>query len=179
MEVSCSFRSLVGGICGFDKKDRNPNTQIIPLVSCNKNISKHVAALAFRGTENEIDLILCRAGLFNYHAERIRDMTICPHHRAVLGISWTRGSSTRCRVPKILSGHGNGKGSWPKGDRGISKIESRVILCKTGIFVQVGSGKLNELSIMIISAASTASETNISCKNTIFIQVFVENAEKK
>ena len=91
MEVSCSFRSLVGGICGFDKKDRNRNTQIIPLVSCNKNISKHVAALAFRGTENEIDLILCRAGLFNYHAERIRDMTICPHHRAVLGISWTRG----------------------------------------------------------------------------------------
>jgi hypothetical protein len=64
-------------------------------------------------------------------------------------------------------------------DMGISKIESRVILRKTGIFVQVGSGKLNELSIMIISAASTASETNISCKNTIFTQVFVENAEKK
>ena len=30
---------------------------------------------------------------------------------------------------------------WPKGERGLGKKESEVILQKTGLFVQVGSGK--------------------------------------
>ena len=30
---------------------------------------------------------------------------------------------------------------WPKGERGLEKKESEVILHKTGSFVQVGSGK--------------------------------------
>ena len=68
-------------------------------------------------------------------------MKICPNHRAKLGLGWTRGSSKRCRVPERISNHGKGIGMRPKGERGLSKRESEVILRKTGSFVQVGSGK--------------------------------------
>ena len=54
-------------------------------------------------------------------------MTICRHQRAVLGISWTRGGSTRCRVPQAISGHGKSRDTWPKGDRGIWKQDSKII----------------------------------------------------
>ena len=47
-------------------------------------------------------------------------MTICPSHRAKLGLGWTRGSS----------------------DRGIGKRDSQIILKRTGVFLQVGSGEL-------------------------------------
>ena len=59
METCCSFKSLVGSSCGFDAKDRKRQNQIVPLVSCSKDIS---------GSQNEINLILCRA-LFLYKTE--------------------------------------------------------------------------------------------------------------
>ena len=78
--------------------------------------------------------------MFTYK-EGLITMTICPNHRAKLGLGWTRGSSTRCRVPERIYNHGKGKGVWPKGERGLGKRGSEVILRKTGSFVQVGSGK--------------------------------------
>ena len=47
----------------------------------------------------------------------------------------------KVRVPERISNHGKGKGVWPKGERGLGKRESEVILRKTGSFVQVGPGK--------------------------------------
>ena len=67
-------------------------------------------------------------------------MTICPRHRSTLGLSWSRGASTRCRVPESISKHGTGKGGWPKGERGLGKLESAAILQHTGSLVPVGSG---------------------------------------
>ena len=32
----------------------------------------------------------------------------CPTHRSNLGVGWNRGSNSRCRVPKEMSGHGKG-----------------------------------------------------------------------
>ena len=98
MEACWSFKSLVCSSCGFDAKDRKRQNQIVPLVSCSKDIS---------GPQNKIYLILCRAGLFYKTEESIKSMTVCPRHRAILGISWTRG--TRCRVPKPISGHGRSR----------------------------------------------------------------------
>jgi len=31
--------------------------------------------------------------------------------------------------------------SWPKGDRGLKKHESEILLRNTGMFIQAGSGK--------------------------------------
>ncbi|CAB4013275.1 Hypothetical predicted protein [Paramuricea clavata] len=33
----------------------------------------------------------------------IEEITICPNHRSVLGVGWSRGSNTRCRIPKEVS----------------------------------------------------------------------------
>ena len=69
-------------------------------------------------------------------------MTVCPRHRGKLGIGWTRGA-TRCRIPLDLSNHGKGRNkAWPKGDRGLGKHESEVVLRKTGVFVHSGTGKI-------------------------------------
>ena len=44
MEACCSLKSLVGSSCGFDAKDRKLQNQIVLLVSCSKDISKHLGA---------------------------------------------------------------------------------------------------------------------------------------
>ena len=50
--------------------------------------------------ETEVDLILSRAGIFETPKD-IDDFTICPIRRSNLGIGvgWSRGSISRCRVP--------------------------------------------------------------------------------
>ena len=97
MEVCCSFKSIVGGSCGFDRKDRKQETQVIPLLACAKNISSHTTSYGFSGIEDEVDLILSRAAVFRQPVN-ISSMTICPLHRSKLGLGWSRGSNTRCRV---------------------------------------------------------------------------------
>ncbi len=100
----------------------------------------HLSSHSFSEVKDEIDLILSRVAWFDKPTERIESMTICPYHRAVLGISWTKGGSTRCRIPQAISGHGKSLDTWPKGDRGIWKKESKNTLRNTGVFVAPGSG---------------------------------------
>jgi hypothetical protein len=141
MEVCCSFKSIVGGICGSDSRDRKHEVRVVPLTSCRKDIANHLALFSFSGPMNEIDLILCRAAIFNI-PDTLNEMTICPFHRGKLGLGWTSGS-TRCRIPAELSNHGKGsKKVWPKGDRGLGKQGSEVVLEKTGVFIPAGSGKI-------------------------------------
>ena len=88
-------------------------------------------------TQNEVDLILSRADIFETPKD-IDDFTNCPTHRSNLGVGWSRGSS-RCRVPKEVSGHGKGRvKSILKADRGIGKRVSQMELKKSGKFVQSG-----------------------------------------
>ena len=91
MEACCSMKSLVGNSCGFDAKERKRQTQNvrIPFLSCTKNVSKQWSTLSFSRPQNEIDLVLSRAALFDLVEERIKSMTICPRHRATLRISCT------------------------------------------------------------------------------------------
>ena len=95
----------------------------------------------FSDAENEVDMILSRAGIVKTPKD-IDDLTICPTYRSNLGVGWSRGSNSRCRVPKEVFGHGEGRvKSIPKGDRGIGKRVSRIILKVSGKFLQRGSGK--------------------------------------
>ena len=48
---------------------------------------------------DKVDLILSRADIFETPKD-IDDFTNCPTHRSNLGVGWSRGSSSRCRVPK-------------------------------------------------------------------------------
>ena len=107
MEVCCTFKSIVGGVCGSDYRDRKHEVQVVPLRSCTKDIVNHLATWSFSGPVNEIELILSRAAIFKV-PDSLGTMTICPLHRGKLGLGWTRGS-TRCRIPDVLSNHGKGK----------------------------------------------------------------------
>ena len=138
MEIKCSFQRIVGGQCSQDKRSRakEKDSLILPLLSCEKDISTHAHSVGVTDVESEIDLILARASTFTAPYE-ISRMTICPAHRSSLGIGWRRGSQ-RCHVPQTLSSHAHGKSR--KADRGINKALSKTILKRTGIFVPVGSG---------------------------------------
>ena len=141
MDVCCSFKSIAGGNCGFNKRSRKQETVIIPLLACSKRIDDHSTSFGFSGPKNEVDLILSQAAIFSPPIN-IHSMTICPSHRAKLGLGWTRASSTMCRVPSEISNHSKSDKTWPKCDRGIGKRDSQIILKRTGVFLQVGSGKL-------------------------------------
>ena len=119
----------------------DPETVTIPLLACSKRIDGHSTSFGFSGPKNEVDLILSRAAIFSPPLN-IHSMTMCPSHRAKLGLGWTRGSSTTCRVLSEISNHSRSDKTWPKCDRGIGKRDSQIILKRTGLFLQVGSGKL-------------------------------------
>ena len=131
MDVCCSFKSFifVRGSCSNDRRDRTKSTNIVPLLSCDKDISGHTSFLSITDVNSEVDLLLARASIFS-PPDDIQRLTICPFHRSSLGMGWNRGSQT-CRVPRKL----------PKADRGLSEAGSQMIMQLSQIFVPIGSGK--------------------------------------
>ena len=85
--MACTFPLLVGRKCGLDPRSKNQSCQVIPLVSCNKNITCHKKCLKFNGCDTEIELILAKSACFKTPVN-IQEMTICPLHRERLGIGW-------------------------------------------------------------------------------------------
>ena len=125
----------------FDKRSRKQETVTIPLLACSKQIDGHSTSFGFSGPKHEVGLILSQAAIFS-PLVNIHSTTMCPSHRAKLGLGWTRGSSTRCSVPSEISNHSNSDRTWPKCDRRTGKGDSQIILKRTGVSLQVGSGKL-------------------------------------
>ena len=66
MESCCPFKALVGGVCGYDPKDRKRDSEIVPLLSCDKDINRHKSLYKFTGPEDEVELILCRAATTSF-----------------------------------------------------------------------------------------------------------------
>ena len=65
-------------------------------------------------------------------------LQFAPH----IDVGWSRGSSSRCRVPREVSGHCNGRVKpIPKADKRIGKRVSQVVRKMSGKFLQPGSGK--------------------------------------
>ena len=135
--MACTFSLLVGGECGPDSRSKTQSCEIVPLVSCSKKISSHKKLLKFSGCETEVELILARSACFQTPAN-IQEMTICPLHRASLGIGWWR-SIRLCSVPHKLSGHN--EDSKKNAERGCNLSQSKFILEATGEFIPIGSGK--------------------------------------
>ena len=137
MEASCSFKFIVGSACSYNRRDRSILFEVVPLVSCNKDVQGHKSAWCFAGVENESELILARAGIFYMSAKDIKALTICPFHCSELGTGRRRSQNT-CRIPDEIASHGKRKGV--EGDRGVSRAISKVIFQRTGILVPLGSG---------------------------------------
>ena len=141
--VCCSFKSLVGGQCSFDRRDRSQSIEKVPLLSCSEDITRQ-----FQDVKSEVDLILARAAMFTV-PQNVNTMTICPSHRSSLGLGWTRGTE-RCRVPPEISEHRNARGKWPEVDRGINKNFSQFIMKRTVHLVHVGSGRYFDVPVLLI-----------------------------
>jgi len=65
MEGCCSFKAIVGGVCGCNPKDRTRNSEIVPIFSCKKDIDSHKSTYKFTRPEDKAELILCRAAKFS------------------------------------------------------------------------------------------------------------------
>ena len=72
MEVNCSFEAIVGGSCGVKRTDKGKTRSdktveriIVPLLSCDKDITTHKSLFSFCEPSDEVDLILCRSALFS------------------------------------------------------------------------------------------------------------------
>ena len=101
MEICFSFKSFTGGICGFSyREDRGCVSQVVSLHSFKKDISSHSRSCKFSDPENEVDLILSLAGIFET-LTGIDNFKICPTHRCWVEL-WFQ-----CRVPKEVSGYCN------------------------------------------------------------------------
>ena len=76
MEICCSFKSFASGTGGFSyREDRSCTPQVVPLHSCKKDISSHLRSCKFSAPENEVDVILSRAGIFETLTD-IDDLTM-------------------------------------------------------------------------------------------------------
>ena len=87
----CSFKSIVDGPCSFDRRDRTRSREIVPLLSCTKNVDQHKSCYGFQDVMNEGELILARSAMFST-PENIKTMTIWAylsrniyHQRHLLG----------------------------------------------------------------------------------------------
>ena len=80
----------------------------------------------------EYDLILTRAGVFEYHEEHISRTTVCPKHGYQLDGGWFQ--KRVCRYPDHT-----GKA---KPDRSINKLQSKIIFHEVKNLVPVASGKI-------------------------------------
>ena len=115
-------------------------TKSFPCVIVKKTFQVTCGVASFQIQKMKL-IVLSRAGIFETPKD-IDDFTNCPTHRSNLGVGWSRGSNSRCRVPKEVSGHGKGRvKSIPKADRGIGKRVSQIVLKMSGKFVQSGFGK--------------------------------------
>ena len=118
MEGSCSFESLVGTPCSFDRR----STEMVPLSFFNKDITGHRSTWSFSGIKSETDLILARVGIFSVTSRDLSSFNICPFHRSELGIGWRRNSySNSCQVPKKIANHIERRENPLKADRGVGK----------------------------------------------------------
>ena len=80
-EICCSFKSFPGGTCGFSyREEPSCISQVIPLRSCKKDMSSHLQSCKFSDPENEVDLILSLAGIFET-LTGIDNFKICRTHR--------------------------------------------------------------------------------------------------
>ena len=129
--LSCSFATFSKNRC--DISPRYPGvTEFFPLTSCQKDIKSHlrIVKVSQNSILTEKDLILARAGRFD---EDGANMTICPRHRAELGIFWR--PSRKCAHPF----HGDRKG---KPERRVNLEMSKGIIAKWSTLIPVGAGKV-------------------------------------
>lgn len=139
---TCLFLAIVGGHCGSDTKYRTRSVEMVPLLSCNWDISRHKSFFSIIGIENEAELLLVRASIFAPPWNVQNWIILCPQHYASLSVSW-KHSSAKCSISVNLSKHNAMFDKKPKTERGPSTSGSalQIVLKETEIFPPVGTGQ--------------------------------------
>ncbi|XP_015756717.1 PREDICTED: uncharacterized protein LOC107336165 [Acropora digitifera] len=128
--ASLSYSFAVHSQKNCDISNRYPGVkELFPLTNCKKDIRSHLRTIKVGQTSllTEKDLILARTGHFR---EDGANMTVCPAHRAELGIFGR--PRRKCAHPL----HGNRKG---KPGRGASLAMSEEIMAKWNTLVPIGA----------------------------------------
>ena len=120
--MSSSIGSLVGSQCGSTSSKVNISPETIPISLCKRDVTD---------ISTEYDLILSRAGVFDYDEDFLSRTTVCPRHRYQIGRGWCQ--KRVCRYP-------DHKGK-ARPDRSISKLQSQIIFQEFKHLAPVGSGK--------------------------------------
>ena len=116
-------RSLVELVGLVIEKIKVVNLKSFPCVIVKKTFQVTCGVASFQIHKMKL-ILFCRVPASS--PKDIDDFTNCPTHRSNLGVEWSRGSHSRCRVPKELSGHGKGRvKSIPKANRGNWQASTR------------------------------------------------------
>ena len=136
--MSCSISTLIGRECGTTLSKLNIMQEMTPISLCDKDASKHLHTTSVTDISTEYDLILTRAGVFEYDEDYIWRTTVCAKHRYQLGGGWFH--KWVCRYPDH-----RGKA---KPDCSINKLQSKIIFHELKNLVPVGSGKITLFVLM-------------------------------
>ena len=69
--MSCSISTLIGRECGTTSSKLNIMQEMTPISLCDKDASKHLHTTSVTDISTEYDLILTRAGVFEYDEDYI------------------------------------------------------------------------------------------------------------
>ena len=136
--MRCFIRTLIGSEFGTMSSKLNITQETIPISLCEKDVSKRLHTTSVSDISTEYDLILTRAGVFEYDEEYISRTPVCPKHRYQLGGGWFQ--KRVCHYPDHT-----GKA---KPDRSINKLPSKIIFNELKDLVPVGSCKINLFLLM-------------------------------
>lgn len=129
-ENTCSFRGRGKRECGDSRGKR----AFVKLAECNKDLGNHLASCHLPKTLSEYEVILARAGYFQWNDSLVENMVICPAHRDNLGQFW-RGP-TSCQYPAHA-----GK-SKRVGDHHVMNLQiAKEIMQIYGVIIHIGSRK--------------------------------------
>ena len=113
-------------------------------------VANNVNDIGVSGVDNEADLILSRAGIFDWRQQPLSQLSLCTNHYNMLSRRFSRHRPTLKRGPKRFlkcaatdvpaAGiqHPDGKVA---NNHFVTKEQAQVLLEKNGILVHVGDGK--------------------------------------
>ena len=113
-------------------------TQENSYLTFQKDVSNHLHTTSVTDISTEYDLILKRAGVFEYDEEYISRTTVCPKHRYQLS-----GGCFQKRVCRYQDHTGKAKP-----DRSINKLHSKIIFHELKNLLPLGSGKITLFVLM-------------------------------
>ena len=66
--MACSFGKTSSSECGFSSENQRPGEpqETLPLSQCNRDVSTHLQTLSVSDISSECELLLARAGIFEY-----------------------------------------------------------------------------------------------------------------